>query len=197
MIEIEQGIDEIITVIDEKIHDIKLEMKDKLKYKSWNNVDYNLEIMIKKIRFNIYIFLLKRKKNKYLEKYNAIQYVSNISPIDTDIVLTKKEYCFMRLKYIRYLEVNENSNKSYGEGTLYITNKSLIFVNKMLTKNIKINDIIDINKILFGIRISKIRGKTILLKNIYPQDIYKISALLSAIKNNQINDNLIKTNKAE
>ncbi|MEI0538006.1 hypothetical protein [Brachyspira pulli] len=103
----------------------------------------------------------------------------------------------MRLKYIRYLEVNENSNKSYGEGTLYITNKSLIFVNKMLTKNIKINDIIDINKILFGIRISKIRGKAILLKNIYPQDIYKISALLSAIKNNQINDNLIKTNKAE
>lgn len=197
MIEIEQGIDEIITVIDEKNHDIKLEMKDKLKYKSWNNVDYNLEIMIKKIRFNIYIFLLKRKKNKYLEKYNAIQYVSNISPIDTDIVLTKKEYCFMRLKYIRYLEVNENSNKSYGEGTLYITNKSLIFVNKMLTKNIKINDIIDINKILFGIRISKIRGKAILLKNIYPQDIYKISALLSAIKNNQINDNLIKTNKAE
>ncbi|MEI0538007.1 hypothetical protein [Brachyspira pulli] len=62
MIEIEQGIDEIITVIDEKIHDIKLEMKDKLKYKSWNNVDYNLEIMIKKIRFNIYFFIKKEEK---------------------------------------------------------------------------------------------------------------------------------------
>lgn len=197
MIEIEQGIDEIITVIDEKIHDIKLEMKDKLKYKSWNNVDYNLEIMIKKIILKTRIFFLERKKNKYLEKYNAIQYVSNISPIDIDIVLTKKEYCFMRLEYITYLEANENSNKSYGEGTLYITNKSIIFVNKMLTKNIKINDIIDINKILFGIRISKIRGKAVLLKNISPEDTYKISALLSAIKSNQINDNLIKTNKAE
>lgn len=197
MIEIEQGIDEIINIIDEKINDIELEIKEKLKYKSWNNIDYNLEIMIKKIRLKIYIFILKRKKNKYLEKYNAIQYVSNISAIDTDIVLGKKEYCFMKLEHITYLEANKNENKSYGDGNLYITNKSIIFVNNILTKNIKINDIIDINKIFFGIRISKIRGKAILLKKLLPEDIYKISALLSAIKNNQINDNLIRNNKAE
>jgi hypothetical protein len=120
---------------------------------------------------------LDEKNRKQLEKLKLYWALENLPlpTIETDITLQKNEECYLDLSHVEWNELRSVKGlKLIDRGTLYLTDKRIIFDSGQKKSMIRLEKIVGIVRHEYGVEIHKDAGKTPFLKMAKGCDIFCI-----------------------